>query len=214
MTLPLREIACVFGSGGPRIIADIGAADGLDSLAYAKHFPHAVVFAFEPRSSNLLSLRQVERQAVNLTAYQMALGDQPGFHALYLSGGSPPGQPERPWPYSSSLLPPKEHLRIHPWCTFKDSEIVSVARYDMLDLPPPEYVHIDVQGAELSVLRGFGEKLASVRAIWMEVSNVEMYEGQPLRIDVKKFMEESGFALLVDRVGERVPQGDQFWVRV
>ena len=66
--------------------------------------------------------------------------------------------------------------------------------------------------SELAVLRGLGRLLGQVGAIWLEVSNAEMYRGQPLRAEVEAFMSQHGFQLAVNAVRHK-PQGDQLWVR-
>lgn len=58
-----------------------------------------------------------------------------------------------------------------------------------------DVVKIDVQGAELDVLRGMGAELRTTLLVELEVEFVEQYLGQPLFHDVAAFMHASGFAL-------------------
>jgi hypothetical protein len=67
-----------------------------------------------------------------------------------------------------------------------------VARVDGLKL--------DVQGAELAVLRGAGELLEQVRVVDLEVEFNPIYRGQPLFAEIDVFLRERGFALW--RLGE------------
>jgi FkbM family methyltransferase len=84
------------------------------------------------------------------------------------------------------------------------------ARYNLLK--------VDVQGFELNVLRGLGEKIAQFEVIVLEVSFIPI-GGAPLLLDVLKFMDAHGF-----RVYDLLPmyyrpldgalwQGDAFFVR-
>lgn len=59
------------------------------------------------------------------------------------------------------------------------------------------FAKIDIQGAELEVLRS-GQKLLldSVLAVRTEVSFVELYKGQPLFSDVDQFLRSKGFVLM------------------
>jgi FkbM family methyltransferase len=209
------------------VILDIGAADGADTVRYATHFPQAQVLAFEPLSFNVEDLRRAVESAglrERVAVFQVALSDEEGEVDFWVSGGDPPEQvaqrmesPTGPrgWRYSSSMLEPQEHLKHWPWVTF-ERETVQARRFDALaaeeGIERVDFVHLDVQGAELAVLRGMGALLGQVGAIWLEVSNAEMYRGQPLRADVEEFMTQHGFELAVDAV-RRKPRGDQLWVR-
>lgn len=213
--------------GHPRVILDIGAADGADTVRYAMRFPAAQVVAFEPLSFNVEEIRRaIESQGLGdrVRVFQVALSDQDGAVDFWVSGGTPPEQVTKRnpaalgpsgWRYSSSMLEPLKHLEHWPWVTFH-RETASARRLDTLaaeeGIEHIDFVHLDVQGAELAVLRGMGSLLGQLRAIWLEVSNTEMYRGQPLRAEVEAFMSQHGFELALDAVGRKV-QGDQLWVR-
>lgn len=79
------------------------------------------------------------------------------------------------------------------------------------EMETPAFLHMDVQGAELMVLEGFGHRLADVAAVWMEVSRVPLYAGAPLVADVAAWMESKGFVCAVHDVGKTY--GDQLWLR-
>jgi FkbM family methyltransferase len=210
--LPFRHIDFAFPHR-PNVIAEIGAADGLDTLRYMERYPHAVVHAFEPLLTNVEKLRTLEVRFSQLVVHPYALGDKnKGTADFYVSGGAPPNAPRaEPWPYSSSLLPPDQHLAVHPWCTFEKLH-TSVGRLDSVMYVAPDYIHMDVQGAELKVLEGAGKLLSDVRAIWMEVAEVPLYRDQPLRADVETFMQDHGFHLIAHH-GSHI-SGDQFWKRL
>jgi FkbM family methyltransferase len=53
----------------------------------------------------------------------------------------------------------------------------------------PDLVWMDVQGAELLVLRGFASHLSSVKAIYVELSLQAIYSGQALAQEVLDFLE-------------------------
>jgi len=56
-----------------------------------------------------------------------------------------------------------------------------------------DYLKIDVQGFELSVLKGAGQALKDVLVVHTEVEFVDMYEHQPLFADVDVFLRAAGF---------------------
>jgi FkbM family methyltransferase len=57
---------------------------------------------------------------------------------------------------------------------------------------------LDVQGAELDVLRGAGALLESCQSIELEYSNYEVYLSAPSAGEVVLFLEENGFVQLLD----------------
>jgi len=206
----------IFTAHPPRTIVEVGAADGQDTVEYAKHFPAAQIHAFEPMPDNVDLLVANTSAEPRIFVHPVALGTEAGLHEFYTSGGAAPGWSghvgQDGWPYSGSLRAPQDHLQHHPWCTFKKT-CVLVCRFDDFDtIEHVDYVHMDVQGAELDVLRG-GTKLLSARAIWLEVANVPLYAGQPLRADVVRFMESVGYRLLLDTAGVHNVAGDQLWTR-
>jgi 2-O-methyltransferase len=229
MTAPLDVLAThiAVAPGSPRVILDIGAADGTDTVRYAERFPSARVFAFEPLPYNVEELqRALESRDLRdrVRVLQVALSDSDGAVDFWVSGGDPPEKlarlvgsapGPRGWRYSSSMLEPHGHLKAFPWCTF-ERETVKAQRLDVLapeeGIDQIDFAHIDVQGAELQVLSGMGALLGETGAVWLEVSNRELYRGQPLRADVEDFMSRNGFRLAVDGAGDRA-QGDQLWVR-
>jgi FkbM family methyltransferase len=72
--------------------------------------------------------------------------------------------------------------------------------------PPVDVLKMDLQGAELDVLRGAERTLASVRAIAVEVAFNPMYRGQPLFADVDRHLRARGFVLW--RLGHLAHYGD------
>ena len=71
-------------------------------------------------------------------------------------------------------------------------------------------MQLDVQGAELLVLKGAEERINNIKVIWIEVSKVEFYESQPLENEVRKFMKKSGFILIKNSLYGN--QGDYLYV--
>jgi FkbM family methyltransferase len=106
-------------------------------------------------------------------------------------------------PQSSSLYPPdRRAVRRYPelWRheprgtqSIVTSTLDSWARSAGVD--SIDALKVDVQGAELDVLRGAEHQLGSVRVIEAEVEFQELYEGQPLFNDVDRFLRDRGFSL-------------------
>ena len=64
-----------------------------------------------------------------------------------------------------------------------------------LGLPPPDYLKLDIEGAELGVLQAGRAALAGCAAIEVECAFLEQRLGQPLAHDVIAFLRGQGFEL-------------------
>lgn len=191
----------------PVVIFDIGACTGEDSVRYAKLFPNANVYSFEPREDNIEIMNGLLKDygLKNITVVPVALSENKGIAKFYLSSGNPQNH-EEDWDHgnkSSSLLPPSKHMKEYfSWLEFNSFIEVETdtledycARNNIFKI---DLIHMDVQGAELSVLEGAKSILDSIKLIWLEVENVTLYENQPLRWDIEIFMKENNFLKIKD----------------
>jgi FkbM family methyltransferase len=217
--LPIEcELRLLFPRLDARVVFDIGSCEGEDAIRYASLFPSALVFAVEPVPGNvrLIEANLARHPHSNVRILPSALSDSAGRAPLFVSSGQPEGVTPGDWDYgnkSSSLLRPDRHLEVHPWVRFEDQ--IEVATETLEDVCRREgitridVVHLDVQGAELAVIKGAGRLLDHIGAIWMEVEAIALYEGQPLKPDVEQFMAAHGFRLMVDTVDS--VSGDQLY---
>lgn len=97
---------------------------------------------------------------------------------------------------SSSLLDLFEHKTEHPKVVektrikVKTKTMSEIVKYYHIDMSKYDFLNIDVQGAELKVLKGF-DSLDNFKYIYLEVNEREMYKGCPLIQDLDVFL--SGF---------------------
>jgi FkbM family methyltransferase len=91
-------------------------------------------------------------------------------------------------------------------------ELVSQRVEDIVDISSEFDCVIDVQGAELEVLKGFGEKnFALMNHLKIEVSKTPYYKGGVLFDELNLFLNEKGFEL---EPGQEIPDhGDVFYVK-
>ena len=107
---------------------------------------------------------------------------------------------------SSSMLNLKHHEIIHPEVHYIDHVVMKTTRFDTLmlllerDISKLNFLNLDLQGAELIALRGFGKYLNQFDYILTEVNKKEVYEGCALVEDLDSFLSDY----------ERVETG--FWV--
>ena len=62
-------------------------------------------------------------------------------------------------------------------------------------LKHPNYIKLDIQGAELDALKGSKNSLKSICCIELEIEFAELYENQPLFSETEQFLRQNGFEL-------------------
>ncbi len=217
---PERELLRFFSTNEALTIFDIGSCEGEDSVRYARRFPRARVYAFEPLPANqeLIRANFVRHATANAELVPLALSNNTGEATFHVSSGRPKDEfAGKDWNYgnkSSSLLAPAQNDPMYGWVEFKNAITV---RTDTLDhfcggraLSRIDFIHMDVQGAEHLVLQGANAMLPNITAIWLEVSDRELYAGQKLRGDIEQLMHAHGFRLGFEL--RRAIEGDQFYV--
>ena len=178
------------------VIVEAGAYDGYDTIELCHLLPQAKIHALEPvpelfdkSSKNLESFS-------NVKMYNYALSDKTGSAIMHLSEWKgAPGVVGM----SSSLLPPKDHLKYAPQISFNNKIKVETTTIDdwaeKNDVKDIVFLRLDIQGNELNVLKASPKTLSTVKAILTEVEFVEAYEGQYLFEDVKTWLEAQRFEL-------------------
>lgn len=176
---------------GVDTVLDVGSNEGqyaalLRSAGYA-----GTLVSYEPVGD---AYERLTRRATRDEAWhtvRAALGAQPGEVDINVSTNS----------YSSSILPvTPRHLAVDPTSAYERTERVVLRTVDeevaRLDLDPRRVLlKIDTQGYEEPALRGAAESLPLLAAVQLELSLVEVYEGQVLARDLTNLVEAAGFAL-------------------
>ena len=215
-----KELDSYFDSNQVKLILDIGACDGLDSIKYARLFPCSIVYSFEPLLKNfeLINKKITQYNVTNVLPIKLALSNEKGIATFHVSSGRPEEiTDDLDWDFgnkSSSLLEPNKTKEIHPWLKFQERIHVQTDTLENFlnerNKKIVDFVHLDVQGAELMVLQGAGKFIRNIKMIWLEVENVELYKNQPLATDVEHFLQFNGFSKIKDTVNHIA--GDQLWV--
>jgi FkbM family methyltransferase len=151
------------------VIWDVGGHIGYHALGFAAHQPAARVVSFEPNPANLARLRaNLDRNtdlAARIDVLPMALADRSGELTLVASddvdgGGS-----------SCSFLAGSETpFAEGTYDTFARTT-VAVRTIDELaydgSRPAPSLIKVDVEGAELMVLRGAARTIDALGPAWL-----------------------------------------------
>ena len=206
-----KELKEIFGNG-PITFADIGACDGLSSIIYHKLFPGSSGVAFEPLPENVAEiLKNLHDYGIEMEVQMVALSNKIGDAIFFRSSGQAPNvEGWNTGNKSSSLLRPKRHLTEHSWCKF-DQIKVTTTKLDSYKYKF-DFIHMDVQGAELLVLKGGEKTVKQAKAVWIEVSNIELYAAQALKPQIAFFMSHLGFKCKIDFCGNK-KYGDMLWVK-
>lgn len=83
------------------------------------------------------------------------------------------------------------------------------------DFPLPDLIKMDVQGAELDILKGAEECLKNCRDLILELQKVEYNKGAPLKDEVIEYLEGIGFKMVGSGpFSDNGPDGDYHFTRV
>jgi FkbM family methyltransferase len=220
---PEEVLLRLFGQRGPRVIFDIGACEGEDTVRYARRFPRAGIYSFEPLPGNqeLYRLNLERHRVENAELVTTAMSDRTGEATFHVSSGRPPEEIYgKDWNYgnkSSSLLPPAQDDPMYGWLEFKQKITVPTRSLDDFCRERslrPDFIHMDVQGAEHLVLAGGAATLPRVTAVWMEVSRQEIYRGQALDTTITQVMASHGFRLIYAIYRSDGIEGDHLYLNV
>ncbi len=171
-------------------IIDVGANRGQFSLTCILCHPAVPIVAFEPIPGEAAIYRRLFADRKGVDLIQSAVGDTNCEATLNISAKAD----------SSSLLPIGENqIQIFPGTEAIGTINVQIQRLD-------EHSHswrnrnnqllkLDVQGYELSVLRGAVNTLRRCAHVYAECSEIPLYNGQALREEVVSFLREHGFTV-------------------
>lgn len=167
----------------PRTVFDVGVAHGTPWLYAA--YPKAKYFLIDPTFESLPHMRSWAER-LDAEVINVALGETDGTVEIDVRddiGGSSLFQEIGPY-----------------WSAGRYR--VPVRRFDgLIDrFEPPALCKIDVQGAEVMVLRGMGERLKEMDVVIIETSLIATVRDGPEVVDVIGIMSEAGF-VLYDIVG-------------
>jgi FkbM family methyltransferase len=122
----------------------------------------------------------------DVQAYNVALGSKKEKKKMYAASNNYE---------SSSFMLPKNHLKYYPQINFNTIDDIDIVRFDSLDIDMEKYniLFSDTQGYELEVLLGFGDKLNSIDAIYVEYIDSELYESNASSIDIITYLNKFKF---------------------
>ena len=194
------------------LVVDVGANTGqYGELVRSLGYPGRVV-SFEPQRAAFEALRRRARTPL-WEARRLALADAPGTADLRVSANS----------VSSSLLDVRaEHVAAAPRSVTVGTEVVELSTVDLELAAEPGtalWLKLDVQGAELDILRGGAKTLRRTRVVQSELSLSPLYDGQTDYLRLCESLQDAGLRLchlqsgFQDPASGRLLQMDGLFVR-
>jgi FkbM family methyltransferase len=176
-------------------IVDVGANVGQFAFMAHTALPHLPIFSFEPDPSCFEGLQQTfATHHINGKCFPLAISDQAGQVQLNV--------------YESTVNNSLLHRQHENTVAVKNVNCATLdsLRAELFSLNTL-FLKIDVQGAELSVLRGAGEFLKRCKFVLLEVSLVSSYDGNAHIAEVLTAMRSAGFSCLeiVDVLRKKKP---------
>lgn len=184
--------------GNPEIIFEFGARDCAETVMISDAFPNARIYTFECNQATLPICRHRTEGNPRIMLVECAVGETDGmatFHPIDQQKTVttwPDGNPG-----ASSLFLASGKYDVESYV--QRTEEVSMIRPDTFmshrEIPKIDAVWMDIQGAELMALRGFGERITDVGLLSLEAEFVEIYDRQPLFWEIHDFLFSKGFLL-------------------
>lgn len=184
-----------------RVLCLVGAHRFDEAALVDKLFPSLErLYMFEPLEGPLAVLRARAAADPRITVFPVAVSDHDGTARFNVTDND--GE-------SSSLLDLGRHRELFPHVGVSRTIEVPTRRLDSAlaerGLPAPDLLMVDVQGAELQVLRALSPSLvAGLRMIYTEVSHEPIYEGAGVMADVERLLaprfENLGYAPISPQV--------------
>ncbi|MFI5156557.1 MAG: FkbM family methyltransferase [Chitinophagales bacterium] len=191
------------------VIIDCGAHVGSDAVDLARIFPAANIHCFEPVTEIFQSLQHNTRKYRQIHCHKIALSGEDGKSAMFVSSGHSDG--------SSSINKPKDHLIDHPGVYFDKKEEVETNSLDNWavrnKISVVDFLWLDMQGHEFSMLSASSSILPTVKLIHSEVSIKEVYEDSKLYPDYKSWLESKGFGVLIEAIPPGADMGNVLFLR-
>jgi|GEM_PF-1712207 len=160
-------------------IFDVGANEGQFALMAHYCWPQAQIFSFEPDERAVQKYLAIHKNDSKMRVRTCALGEVAGSLSMKFAKVSA----------QNSFL-------VEPGIKIENVLNIPVYRFDDLvgTLPRGDVLlKVDVQGFELSVLRGATNQLPRITWLLLEVSLVNMYEGGCRIEDILGFVRSQGF---------------------
>lgn len=185
MLIPLNQLMKRHGFT-PKGVLHIGANTAQEAGRYAAAGITKMIF--------IEALPDVyEEMLVNISKFPNAVGvnacvSDVDFEKVTFNVADNQGQ-------SSSFLNFSKHAEMHPTVKFIDKIEMFTNRIDSLglDMTGINYLVSDLQGCDLRAIKGMGDLIDQIDAVYVEVNKGEVYEGNDTIEQVDEYLGSKGF---------------------
>jgi FkbM family methyltransferase len=137
------------------VVCDVGANCGAASVYFARHYPDAIIHAFEPASAPLAYLLRNAASYANIRVHAFGLHSRDHDAELFLGDGDS---------ILGSIVRRDVNLDDHETVTLRHGGAWAVANnIDRIDL-----LKVDVELCEVDVLEGLADLLPTVKVLYIE----------------------------------------------
>lgn len=148
----------------PKVIYDLGANIGIASLSLATLCPEARIYGFEPMPANYEICSQNYLNMNNARAFNCAVGASSGTMGFEVTDDPRGGRLATDT--SLKTVNPTKRIEVAVWTI---ADLVEVK-----GLAPPDFLKVDVEGAELDVLHGLGNYAKGIRQMHIETHSTAL----------------------------------------
>jgi FkbM family methyltransferase len=174
------------------LLIDVGANSGQYASDIRSYGYEGKIVSFEPLSAAFKSLSEVSRKDLNWDIYNYALGSENLSSFINIANNS----------WSSSILNMLQiHLESAPESKYVSQEAIEIKKLDSIfddfcNVYDNVMLKMDVQGFEKQVLEGGLNSLTRIKLIQVEMSIIELYEGEMLMSNMMDYLAGKGFQLV------------------
>lgn len=195
-------------------IVDIGSHNGQFALISKFIYKKAKIFSFDPLKSSKKKYQLLLKKKDGYHFYHCAIGPKNIFSKINITRSSD----------SSSMLDLTDKLTsIYKHAEKINEEKIKIRRLKNFlkkkDIKQPALLKLDVQGYEIEALKGCEDLLSCFNFIYIECSFVELYKGQPLYSEIKRWLESKNFTYVkkfnsLFEKNKKIIQADFFFKRL
>jgi FkbM family methyltransferase len=191
----------------PKLIAEIGANNGEQTVEFANAFPEATILALEPFSlvwpqclervskyKNVIMLPLAVSPVDGVIKFFKPLTANTGYGSIYKPTGKYPQEPT-----------PSEEIAV------PSIRLDTLLRG--LKLPSIDMFWLDAQAGELAILISLGDRIKDTKVVYTEYILGPIYEGQPSAQQLAQFLVTNGLEPVWNRLELADWWGDACFIR-
>jgi FkbM family methyltransferase len=148
----------------PKVIYDLGANIGIASLSLARHCPEAHIYGFEPMPANYELCSRNYSNLTNAQVFNCAVGSKSGTTNFEITDDPRGGRLT-----DNAVIDTVHSVKKIDVAVWTIADLVEIK-----NLLPPDFLKVDVEGAELDVLNGLGVYTKGVKQMHVETHSTEL----------------------------------------